>query len=140
MAGSEEGQAQSRQKVRLDRWLWAARFFKTRSMATAAVAGGHVHVAGGRAKPSRPVSVGDRLTITRGTVEWTVIVLAVSDRRGPASEAALLYEETEESRAAREQATEQRRAERADRAAGPLGPGRPTKRDRRRLDRLRGGR
>jgi ribosome-associated heat shock protein Hsp15 len=131
------GPAQQAQKVRLDRWLCAARFFKTRSLATDAVGGGHVHIADGRAKPSRPVSVGDRLTITRGSVEWTVIVRGVSDRRGPAGEAALLYEETDESRAARERAAEHRRAERAGGVAGALGHGRPTKRDRRRLDRLR---
>ena len=79
--GTEQGardRGSRSSKVRLDRWLWAARFFKSRSLATDAVGGGHVHIAGGRAKPSRPVSVGDRLTITRGSVEWTVVVRGVS--------------------------------------------------------------
>lgn len=122
------------ERVRLDRWLWAARFFKSRSLATAAVSGGHVHVAGGRARPSRPVGAGDILTITRGTLQWTIEVLQVAERRGPAKVAAEMYRETDESIAARE-------AESARRKAQPtldvVMPGRPTKRDRRRLDDLR---
>ncbi len=121
-------------RVRIDKWLWAARFFKTRSLATDAVAGGHVQVNGVRVKPAREVAVGDRLEIRRGQTRWTVVVKGVADRRGPASAAAELYEETPESVAAREQF----RAER--RLARPLGAdlsARPTKRDRRRLDALR---
>jgi ribosome-associated heat shock protein Hsp15 len=125
------------ERVRIDKWLWAARFFKTRSLASDAVAGGHVHVDGERVKPARDVKVGDRLEIRRGQTRFTVVVTALADRRGPASAAAELYEETPESIAAREQHREQRRL------AKPVGADlseRPTKRDRRRLDALRRGR
>jgi ribosome-associated heat shock protein Hsp15 len=120
--------------VRLDKWLWAARFFKTRALATEAVLGGHVHVNGARAKPAKDVRVSDRLEIRIGMDTWTVGVVGLADRRGPASVAATLYEETAESRAERER----RRLER--RAAQPLGADlgrRPTKQDRRRLEALR---
>ena len=123
-------------RVRVDKWLWAARFFKTRGAATEAVVGGHVHVNGDRVKPAREVTAGDRLEIRRGQQRWTVIVKGVSDRRGPASVAATLYEETPESEAERRRRTEERRL------ARPLGADlaeRPTKRDRRRLDALRRG-
>jgi ribosome-associated heat shock protein Hsp15 len=125
------------ERVRIDKWLWAARFFKTRSLASDAVAGGHVHVDGERVKPARDVKVGDRLEIRRGQTRFTVVVTALADRRGPASAAAELYEETPVSIAAREQHREQRRL------AKPVGADlseRPTKRDRRRLDALRRGR
>ena len=121
-------------RVRIDKWLWAARFFKTRGSATEAVAGGHVHVNGERVKPAREVKLGDRLESRRGQERFTVVVTGLADRRGPASAAAELYEETPESVADRER----RRAER--RLARPLGAdlsARPTKRDRRRLDALR---
>jgi ribosome-associated heat shock protein Hsp15 len=121
-------------RVRIDKWLWAARFFKTRSAATDAVAGGHVQVNGARVKPARDVAVGDRLEIRRGTERWTVHVTGLADRRGPASVAATLYEETPESAAERERHRAERRLTR------PLGAdlsARPTKRDRRRLDALR---
>jgi len=121
-------------RVRIDKWLWAARFFKTRGAATEAVAGGHVDANGERAKPAREVKLGDRLEIRRGQERFTVLVTGLADRRGPASAAAELYEETPESLAERER----RRAER--RLARPLGAdlsARPTKRDRRRLDALR---
>lgn len=124
------------ERVRIDKWLWAARFFKTRSAATDAVAGGHVKVDGERAKPSREVAVGDRLEIRRNQQRWTVDVRALADRRGPAAAARELYEETPESAAEREQ----RRLE--AKASRPLGAdlgARPTKRDRRRLDALRRG-
>ena len=120
--------------VRVDKWLWAARFFKTRGAATDAVLGGHVQVNGARVKPARDVAVGDRLEITRGHERWTVVVTGLADRRGPASVAATLYDETPESVEERQR----RRAER--RVARPLGAdltARPTKRDRRRLDALR---
>ena len=122
------------ERVRLDRWLWAARFFKSRSLATAAVSGGHVHVAGGRARLSRPVGAGDILTITRGTLQWTIEVLQVAERRGPAKVAAEMYRETDESIAAREVESARRKAQPT---LDVVMPGRPTKRDRRRLDDLR---
>ena len=117
--------------MRLDKWLWAARFFKTRSLATDAVVGGRVHVAGERVKASRDVKVGDELEIVIGQIRRTVIVRGVAERRGPAREAALLYEETPESIAAREAHVAQARL-----AAQQVvrGEGRPTKRDRRRME------
>lgn len=115
-------------RVRLDKWLWAARFFKTRSLASQAVAGGKVQVGGLRVKPSRLVVVGDRLRIQKEEDEFMIVVLAVSDQRRGAPEARLLYEETSESLAARIQAREARRLLRVV-GAGP--PGRPGKRDRR---------
>jgi ribosome-associated heat shock protein Hsp15 len=120
--------------VRVDKWLWAARFFKTRSAATAAVLGGRVHVNDARVKASKELRAGDIVVVTVGTVRRTVEVLELSDKRGPAVVAATLYNETEESVAAREQAALQRRL------ARPLGAdlgARPTKLDRRRLDALR---
>jgi ribosome-associated heat shock protein Hsp15 len=122
--------------MRLDKWLWAARFFKTRSLATEAVAAGHVHVGGARVRPAREVRIGDVLEIRRAAVTWTVEVRALAERRGPASEAATLYEETKASQEARERDRLQRRL------AVPLGAdlgARPTKQDRRRLDSLRRG-
>jgi ribosome-associated heat shock protein Hsp15 len=123
--------------VRIDKWLWAARLFKTRGLAVEAVSGGRVAVNGARVKPSRPVRAGDTLDITKGSVRLTVVVQALSARRGPAAEAALLYEETAESRAARERQALERRLAQAPRADGG---GRPTKRDRRRLDAAAGRR
>ena len=120
--------------MRIDRWLWAARFFKTRGAATDAVLGGHVHVNGARVKPSKDVRAGDRLEVTLGDVRREVLVRGVGDKRGPAATAATLYEETPESIARREQRAAERRL------ARPLGAdlgARPTKRDRRRLDALR---
>jgi ribosome-associated heat shock protein Hsp15 len=120
--------------VRIDRWLWAARFFKTRSLAATAVLGGRVHVGGERVKPSKLVHEGDVLEITRGTQRFTVKVVALAQQRGPATIAQTLYEETEDSRAAREQHALERRFTRA--LGADLGA-RPTKQDRRRLDALR---
>ena len=122
------------EQVRVDKWLWAARFFKTRGAASEAVHGGRVHVNGVRVKPSREVRAGDRLEVTVGDVRREVVVRAVAEKRGPASVAATLYEETPESIARREQHAAARRL------ARPLGADlgtRPTKRDRRRLDALR---
>jgi ribosome-associated heat shock protein Hsp15 len=121
-------------EVRIDKWLWAARFFKTRSMATDAVVGGRVHLNDERVKPSKAVHVGDTLVVTIGTLRRTVVVRALGDRRGSATAAAALYEETPESAAAREQHVLERRL------ARPLGADlgvRPTKQSRRRLDALR---
>jgi ribosome-associated heat shock protein Hsp15 len=115
--------------VRLDRWLWAARFFKTRAAAQQAIGGGHVHLNGQRAKAARAVRPGDRLEITRGEERFEVQVLALAARRGPASVARGLYEETEASMAARSSAQQLRRD-----TAGKRPPAsRPDKRDRRRL-------
>ena len=124
--------------VRIDKWLWAARFFKTRTLAADAVRGGRVELGGARVKAAKEVAAGDELRITIGQVRRTVIVRGVSDRRGPATVAATLYEETPESIAAREAAAEQRRLQSPPPGAD-LGM-RPTKRDRRRLDSARGGR
>src|SRR3979409_1034348 len=96
-------------QVRIDKWLWAARFFKTRTAATEAVLGGRVHVNGVRVKPSREIRAGDTVAITVGTVKRTAEVLDVSDKRGPARVAATLYAETPESIAARERDALERR-------------------------------
>lgn len=122
------------ERVRIDKWLWAARFFKTRSDATEAVQGGHVHVGGQRVKPAKELRVGDTVEIRRRELRWTVVVTGIVDRRGPASVAATLYEETAESLAGREQ----QRLE--SRLARPLGAdlgARPTKQARRLIEALR---
>lgn len=126
------------ERVRIDKWLWAARFFKSRSLAADAVSGGLAQLNGARVKPSREVSADDRLEITIGQTRRVVIVRAVSERRGPAKEAVKLYEETPDSIAARELAAERRRLQSPPPGAD-LGM-RPTKRDRRRLDDARGRR
>jgi ribosome-associated heat shock protein Hsp15 len=122
--------------IRVDKWLWVARLHKTRSLAADAVKGGRVQVNGQRVKPSKEVGPGDELEVTTGQVRRTVVVRGVAERRGPAKEAALLYEETAESVAARELLAEQRRLTSPPPGAD-LGA-RPTKRDRRRLDATRG--
>ena len=116
--------------VRIDKWLWAARFFKTRALASAAVSGGHVQVSGSRVKPSRNVQVGNKLQIRRGEELFEIDVLALSEHRGPAKEAALLYAETEESKTKREAARELRKQ-----IGGPMArpEGRPDKRDRKKI-------
>ena len=120
--------------VRIDKWLWAARFFKTRSLATEAVLGGRVHVNDARVKPSKDVQVGDVVEVTIGALRRTVNVTGIADRRGSAQVAATLYEETLESVEARERFVVERRLTR------PIGAdlgARPTKLARRRLDALR---
>lgn len=124
-----------RTAVRLDKWLWAARFYKTRSLATAAVAGGKVHVNGERAKSAKPVAPGDTLRIRIPPYEWTVVVRDVAERRGSAQVAAGLYEETAASRAARDRLA---LGFRLVQGAVFEGKGRPTKRERRRIDHFRG--
>ena len=114
--------------VRIEKWLWAARFFKTRGLAAEAVAGGLIEINGSRSKPSRTVRPGDQLTIRRGGYEWTVIVKDVSTLRGPALQAHALYEETKESVQRREAAMTQMRLERPPEFEFP---GRPSKKDRR---------
>jgi ribosome-associated heat shock protein Hsp15 len=126
------------ERVRIDKWLWAARFYKSRSLAADAVNGGRAQLNGARVKPSREVGAGDELEVTIGQTRRVVVVRGVSDRRGPAKAAALLYDETPESVAARELAAEQRRLQSPPPGAD-LGM-RPTKRDRRRLDSARGRR
>jgi ribosome-associated heat shock protein Hsp15 len=120
---------------RVDRWLWFARFYRTRSLAAQAVAGGRVHVNGLRAKPARELAVGDRLDITLGTEVWTVRVRSLPSRRGPAAEAQACYEETPDSELRRRVARERRHADRALKVAPP---GRPDKRERRAIRRLHG--
>lgn len=121
--------------MRLDKWLWAARFFKTRSLATDAIAGGKIQLNGLRTKPAHEIRVDDRLEISNGETRWEVFVKALSEQRGPASTARLLYEETPNSVSAREEQQNKRKLL-ADPAATLHG--RPTKRDRRQLGRFSG--
>jgi ribosome-associated heat shock protein Hsp15 len=121
-------------RIRLDKWLWAARFFKTRSLAADEIDKGRVRVNGQAAKASREPRVGDEIEFRSGLVTRTVVVLALSAVRGPAPQAALLYEETATSLLAREQASESRRL--APEPAHTIVQGRPTKRDRRHLQDL----
>lgn len=121
--------------VRLDKWLWAARFFKTRSLASQAIAAGHVKVGGNRAKAAHIVKAGEQLSIAIGPFTHVVQVLALSGVRRGAPEARLLYAETPESLSAREELAA---ALKADRAAFTPSLGRPSKRDRRAIDRFRG--
>ncbi|MFC4158818.1 RNA-binding S4 domain-containing protein [Chitinimonas lacunae] len=122
------------QPVRIDKWLWAARFFKTRSIATDAIDGGHVHLNGDRVKPARALKVGDRLRIRTLGDEFEVVVEALSDRRGPASVAQTLYRETDESLQARERRREEEAL--APQFDHPAARGRPTKKWRRQLHRF----
>ena len=122
------------ERVRIDKWIWAARFAKTRSAATDLVLAGHVKVGGERVKPAREVAPGETVEIRVGQIPRTVVVTALADRRGSATVAATLYAETPESLEQRERIQLERRL------ARPLGSdlvGRPTKQDRRRLDALR---
>jgi ribosome-associated heat shock protein Hsp15 len=123
-------------RVRLDRWLWAARFFKTRALAAAAIGGGRVHVNGAPAKRAKAVVVGDALRIRRGPFEYLVRVRALAEHRGPPAAAAALYDEDREGRRLRERLAEQLRMAPALRYEGK---GRPTKRERREIERLKGG-
>lgn len=123
----------SAERVRLDKWLWAARFFKTRALANEAIQGGHVQLNGSRVKAARVLVPGDELRIRKGEVEFTVIVREVSDRRGPASVAQQLYEETTASQQQRQERAEQNRLL-AGAASGPQR--RPDKRARRQIIRF----
>jgi ribosome-associated heat shock protein Hsp15 len=118
-------------RQRLDKWLWAARFYKTRTLASLAIDAGHVKAAGQRVKPAHLVHVGERVSVRKGGIAWDVDVIALADRRGGAADAALLYAETAGSLAAREKALLERKAALA---AEPRFAGRPTKRDRRKLE------
>jgi len=121
-------------KQRLDKWLWAARFFKTRALAAEAVSGGKVHVNGERVKPARAVKPGDRLKITRGQLEYDIVICQLNAQRRPAKEAQLMYEESAASIKARE---EQQAMNRAMNAAMSFGDRRPSKKDRRQIVRFK---
>lgn len=135
MSRHDDDDDQDDGRVRLDKWLWAARFFKTRSLAAEAVSGGKVTMHGDRVKPARPLQLGDELSIRLGPYEHVVRVRELSGRRGPAAVAATLYEETPESLAARQKLAEQLRM--APAALVYEEKGRPTKRDRREIDKWR---
>ena len=122
-------------ETRIDKWLWAARFYKTRSLAAAAVKGGKVRINGGRAKPSRMVKHGDQLHIARGDLSFDLTIEFISDKRGPAKQAVQLYTESEESIRKRELLVDEKRLQR--KAAAQYG-GRPDKQGRRNLRRLQG--
>ncbi len=124
---ADRGRAAAAAGLRMDKWLWCARFFKTRSLAQQAVEGGHVQVNGERARASRQVKVGDRLRITRERERFEVDVTGIPARRGPAAEARGFYLETPESEAARATMRE------FDRLAAPVHSGRPDKKERREL-------
>jgi ribosome-associated heat shock protein Hsp15 len=124
------------ERVRIDKWLWAARFFKTRSLAAHAVEGGRVRVAGERVKPAKELKPGDEVTVHIGELEWVVEVRALAARRGPAETARQLYTEREASRERREGIMAARKQE-PEPGFGLRG--RPTKRDRRMLRKLTGG-
>lgn len=127
--------SENEDKTRIDKWLWAARFYKTRSLAAEAIAGGKVQVNGERVKRAKPLQLGDEVRIRQGPYEHLVVVRELSDRRGPAAQAATLYEETPSSRAAREALALQLKSLHS--AFAPT-PGRPTKKDRREINRLKG--
>jgi ribosome-associated heat shock protein Hsp15 len=121
--------------VRLDKWLWAARFYKTRAQAVEAINGGHVHLNGNRPKPARGVQCGDELVIRKAGIEFVITVTGLSEQRGPAPVAQQLYQEHEDSRARRESLAEERRLAAA---AGVLPARRPDKRGRRQIIRFTG--
>lgn len=128
---------ESSRNIRLDKWLWAARFFKTRALAAEAVTGGKVHLNDSRVKPAKVVHLDDELKIRRGSYEWIVIVRGLKEKRGPASQAQLLYEETEKSKQGREVLAVQLRALGTHR---PSLKGHPSKKARREITRFtRGG-
>ncbi|MDX1803454.1 MAG: S4 domain-containing protein [Alcanivorax sp.] len=122
------------ESVRIDSWLWAARFFKTRTLAKTAIEGGKVHLDGSRTKPSKAVQPGQTVTITKGTEHFEVVVEALSSKRGPAKVAQALYQETPASQARRAQSSEQRRLARAAAAAPDH---RPSKKERRDIQRFK---
>ena len=126
----------SNDKIRLDKWLWAARFFKTRALAKDAIEGGKVHYEGQRCKVSKSPEIGAKLTIRQGFDEKTVIIKALSEQRRGAAEAQLLYEETPQSIKARMDATEQRRIIRASQLAPDHKPNKKERRDQRRFEQM----
>jgi ribosome-associated heat shock protein Hsp15 len=122
-------------RVRLDKWLWAARFFKTRSLATEAVGGGKIEVNGESAKPAKLVRPGDTIRVRLGGFDHVIVVRALAERRGSATQAQALYEETSDSREARQRQADQLRLARAGMPVDDAG--RPSKKDRRDIERLR---
>ena len=131
---NQHGNTKDLSAVRIDRWLWAARFFKTRSLAKTAIEGGKVHVDGQRVKPAKEIQIGQQLQITRGHVEQIVIVAGLSERRGPAKVAVTLYEETQASVEQRQRLAAQRRMQNAGLTVPTT---RPTKKGRRDLRKLK---
>lgn len=121
------------ESLRLDKWLWAARFYKTRSLATEAISGGHVHLNTERIKPAKTVKVGDTVRVRKGSMEMTVLVNGISAKRGPAKVAQELYSETQESMDKREQARSRIKAE----SAGTMMDHKPNKQERRELVRIK---
>jgi ribosome-associated heat shock protein Hsp15 len=121
--------------MRIDKWLWAARIFKTRTLASAAVSGGKVHLHDQRVKPARLVRVGDRLHIQRGIYQYCIDILSLNDKRRPAVEASLMFRETEESQKLREQTASRVKTENL--AHGGYSSGRPDKRQRRHIVQFR---
>lgn len=134
MSNSKKIKDKAEVKTRLDKWLWASRFYKTRHLAAEAINGGHVHYNGHRVKPSRVIQVADRLTIHKTPFTFEITVKGLSIRRGPAKEAQLLYTENEESIKKRETLAAQRKL---DAAQFPHAERRPDKRDRRRIIRFK---
>jgi ribosome-associated heat shock protein Hsp15 len=136
MASAMERNAETMDRVRVDKFLWAARFYKTRSISTEAIDGGRVRINGERVKPAKEVKVGDRIELRAGDAAYTIVVKALADKRGSADVARTLYDETADSMASRATQSEKRR-----RLADPAEQiiARPTKKDRRTLDRFRGG-
>ena len=124
----------SEDSLRIDKWLWAARFFKTRGLASEAVSGGKVHINGERVKPARAVKIGDQLTITRGLYQYVVYVRGINGQRRPFAEAQLLYEETEDSIRERQQQME---INKAVNASISYSDRRPSKKDRRQIVRFK---
>lgn len=123
-------------KIRLDKWLWAARFFKTRQLAAEAVSGGKVHLNGQRTKPSKELAVGDNLRIHKDQYEWEITVTALNRQRRPAKEAALLYEETPQSQAKRQEQIARQKMEKELGLAAPQ-ENRPNKKERRLIQRFK---
>ena len=121
-------------RIRIDKWLWAARFYKTRAMAAAAVSGGKIDLNGDHTKPAKAVKAGDRMALRIGAYEWDITIVALSDRRGPATEAQKLYNETQRSQEARREKAVQLKAERQ--SLPFYAKGRPTKKERRHIIRF----
>jgi ribosome-associated heat shock protein Hsp15 len=130
----DDGGHNGHESMRLDKWLWAARFFKTRALATEAINGGKIHLNGQRAKPGKDIGIGARLAISKDQYTWDITVTALKAQRRPATEAALLYEETPESQAKRQAEVERRKA---DRELGVQPDQRPDKKDRRVIHRFK---
>jgi ribosome-associated heat shock protein Hsp15 len=126
-----DGDIAARDRVRYDKWLWAARFYRTRSLAAQAIDAGQARLSGARVKPAHPVRIGDAVSLRRHGIVVEVVVRALTDQRGSASDAAQLYQETEASMAARE---DEELARRQALAMQPKFAGRPTKRERRKLE------